>query len=37
LAPVKGSTWQATDVLYPIPADEISRNHSITQNDGYVK
>jgi len=35
LAPLKGSTWQATDVLYPIPADEISRNHNITQNAGY--
>jgi hypothetical protein len=35
LAPIKGSTWQATDVLYPIPNDEISRNHNMIQNPGY--
>jgi hypothetical protein len=27
--------WQTTDVLYPIPSDEISRNSNITQNPGY--
>ncbi|RXK81683.1 RagB/SusD family nutrient uptake outer membrane protein [Filimonas effusa] len=37
LAPVKGSNWQATDVLYPIPADQIRLNGNLTQNDGYTK
>ncbi len=27
--------WQATDVLYPIPLNETSRNPNITQNPGY--
>jgi hypothetical protein len=27
--------WQATDALYPIPLNEISRNPSIAQNPGY--
>ena len=35
LAPIKGSEWQATDVLYPIPLAEIQRNPSLTQNPGY--
>lgn len=35
LAPIKGATWQATDVLYPIPKDEITRNPNVKQNPGY--
>jgi hypothetical protein len=35
LAPLKGSTWQETDVLYPIPETEIARNPNIKQNIGY--
>lgn len=31
----KGSNWQATDELYPIPQDEILRNPNLTQNEGY--
>jgi hypothetical protein len=27
--------WQSTDVLYPIPSNEINRNPNITQNQGY--
>lgn len=27
--------WKKTDVLYPIPSEEISKNPNITQNDGY--
>jgi hypothetical protein len=27
--------WQPTDVLYPIPSNEMSRNQNITQNPGY--
>lgn len=34
LSPLK-SGWKATDILYPIPVEEISRNHQITQNQGY--
>ncbi|MES2458344.1 MAG: RagB/SusD family nutrient uptake outer membrane protein [Bacteroidota bacterium] len=34
LSPVK-SNWQETDILYPIPYDETSRNSNITQNLGY--
>ncbi|SEA63847.1 RagB/SusD family nutrient uptake outer membrane protein [Pedobacter hartonius] len=35
LAPLKGPTWQETDALYPIPLDEINRNHNVKQNPGY--
>lgn len=35
LAPLKGSNWQPTDVLYPLPQTEISRNSKLTQNPGY--
>lgn len=35
LAALKGGTWKDTDVLYPIPENEIIRNPSITQNLGY--
>lgn len=37
LAPLKGSTWASTDVLYPIPNDELMVNHRLEQNDGYPK
>lgn len=29
------SKWQATDVLYPIPYDEITKNPNVEQNLGY--
>ena len=35
LARVKGATWQLTDVLWPIPQQEINLNPSLTQNPGY--
>lgn len=35
LAPIKSATWQSTDVLWPIPQQEISLNPSLTQNPGY--
>lgn len=35
LAPLKGATWQLTDVLWPIPQQEINLNPSLTQNPGY--
>jgi starch-binding outer membrane protein, SusD/RagB family len=35
LAIVKGSTWQPTDVLYPIPQSERNNNLNISQNPGY--
>ena len=35
LAPLKGSSWQQTDVLWPIPQQEINLNPSLTQNAGY--
>lgn len=35
LAPIKGASWQNTDVLYPIPLDEITRNPNVSQNPGY--
>lgn len=35
LAPIKGATWQSTDVLWPIPQQEINLNPSLTQNPGY--
>jgi starch-binding outer membrane protein, SusD/RagB family len=31
----KGSNWQPTDILYPIPQSEILTNSSLTQNPGY--
>jgi len=34
LAPLK-LQWQETDVLYPIPYDETSRNPNVKQNEGY--
>lgn len=35
LQPIKGANWQATDTLYPIPANAISTNPNLTQNEGY--
>jgi hypothetical protein len=35
LSPVKGTFWQPTDVLFPIPDLELSRNPLLTQNPGY--
>jgi hypothetical protein len=35
LAPVKGSAWQSTDVLYPIPALQVTNNPALVQNSGY--
>ena len=36
LSPQKGSNWQSTDVLYPIPASEIQKNGNLEpQNEGY--
>lgn len=35
LAPMKGTNWDDTDVLYPIPDAEIDRNYNIKQNVGY--
>ncbi|NOT93909.1 RagB/SusD family nutrient uptake outer membrane protein [Ferruginibacter sp.] len=35
LAPFKGATWQLTDVLWPIPQQEINLNPSLSQNPGY--
>lgn len=35
LSAVKGSNWQDTDVLYPIPQGEVGKNPTLTQNSGY--
>jgi hypothetical protein len=35
LGPLKGNSWQATDILYPIPFQEILYNQFLTQNPGY--
>ncbi len=35
LAPLKGQSWQSTDVLWPVPQQEINLNPSLTQNPGY--
>lgn len=35
LAPLKGDTWQETDLLYPIPDSETFRNPNVEQNEGY--
>lgn len=35
LSPLKGNSWQATDVLWPIPASQISLNINLKQNSGY--
>jgi SusD family. len=33
---LKGSSWQKTDELYPIPFSEIERDPNLVQNDGYI-
>jgi starch-binding outer membrane protein, SusD/RagB family len=35
LKPEKGSNWQSTDALYPIPQNEINNNRFLDQNSGY--
>jgi starch-binding outer membrane protein, SusD/RagB family len=35
LAPIKAPNWQPTDILYPLPFQEIQRNHALIQNEGY--
>jgi len=35
LLPVKGSNWSDTDVLYPLPDNELQRNPNLSQNIGY--
>lgn len=35
LGPVKGTNWQSTDTLFPIPQIEIQNNPKLTQNLGY--
>lgn len=35
LAAVKGTNWQSTDTLYPIPLREMQTNPALTQNPGY--
>jgi hypothetical protein len=35
LGPVKGTNWQSTDVLYPIPQVEMNANPFLIQNPGY--
>lgn len=35
LSVLKGNTWKNTDVLYPIPDSETTRNLNINQNLGY--
>jgi hypothetical protein len=35
LKTVKGSSWQSTDTLYPIPQNEINNNQFLVQNPGY--
>ena len=30
-----GANWQDTDILYPIPEEEILKNSNLTQNNGY--
>lgn len=35
LRPVKGASWQSSDVLYPVPLEELQRNVYLKQNPGY--
>jgi hypothetical protein len=35
LAPIKGSNWQSSDTLYPIPLSELQTDPNLTQNPGY--
>ena len=32
---IKGSNWNSTDALYPIPLAEILKNNQLIQNPGY--
>lgn len=32
---IKGSIWNGSDALWPIPLQEIERNRNLTQNNGY--
>jgi SusD family. len=36
LSVLKGSNWQQTDELYPIPFSEVERDPNLVQNDGYL-
>lgn len=35
LGGIKGANWQSTDVLWPVPTDQIAINPFLTQNAGY--
>lgn len=35
LGPLKGTSWQSSDVLYPVPLEELQRNVYLKQNPGY--
>lgn len=35
LAPIKGTNWQTTDQLYPIPRLELQTDPNLIQNNGY--
>lgn len=35
LSAIKGNNWQSTDVLWPIPAQQILLNKNLVQNNGY--
>ena len=35
LSPLKGSDWQDTDILWPIPQNELLYNSNLIQNPGY--
>jgi len=35
LGQIKGSNWQTTDILYPLPINELQTNPNLTQNLGY--
>jgi len=35
LGVIKGTNWQTTDQLYPIPIDDILMNPNLSQNSGY--
>lgn len=35
LGPVKGTTWQASDMLWPVPIKQLQANPFLVQNPGY--
>jgi hypothetical protein len=35
LSVVKGTKWQPTDILYPIPEFDLNNNPFLVQNPGY--